>query len=62
MGRPVDGIDPRIGFVFQADAVFPWRNVIATVAAGPLFRGRSKDAAYAQAEEWIRKVGLDKFT
>ncbi len=22
MGQPVDGIDPRIGFVFQADAVF----------------------------------------
>ncbi|ABX13730.1 MULTISPECIES: ABC transporter ATP-binding protein [Burkholderia] len=62
MGRPVDGIDPRIGFVFQADAVFPWRNVIDNVAAGPLFRGRSKDVAYAQAEEWIRKVGLDKFT
>ena len=34
MGRPVDGIDPRIGFVFQADAVFPWRNVIDNVAAG----------------------------
>ncbi|MFL6665725.1 MAG: ABC transporter ATP-binding protein [Burkholderia ambifaria] len=62
MGRPVDGIDPRIGFVFQADAVFPWRNVIDNVAAGPLFRGRSKDVAYTQAEEWIRKVGLDKFT
>jgi NitT/TauT family transport system ATP-binding protein len=50
MGRPVDGIDPRIGFVFQADAVFPWRNVIDNVAAGPLFRGRSKDVAYTQAE------------
>jgi NitT/TauT family transport system ATP-binding protein len=37
MGRPVDGIDPRIGFVFQADAVFPWRTVLHNVAAGPLF-------------------------
>jgi NitT/TauT family transport system ATP-binding protein len=37
MGRPVGGIDPRIGFVFQADAVFPWRNVLDNVAAGPLF-------------------------
>jgi NitT/TauT family transport system ATP-binding protein len=61
MGRPVDGIDPRIGFVFQADAVFPWRTVLDNVAAGPLFRGRSKDAAYAQADEWIRRVGLAKF-
>jgi len=61
MGEPVSGIDPRIGFVFQNDAVFPWRSVLHNVAAGPLFRGKPKDAAYALAEEWIRRVGLDKF-
>ncbi|WP_433706188.1 ABC transporter ATP-binding protein [Paraburkholderia sacchari] len=61
MGAPVNGIDPRIGFVFQADAVFPWRSVLDNVAAGPLFRGRSKDAAYDEANEWLRRVGLDKF-
>src|SRR5882672_5707005 len=27
-GRPVDGIDRRVGFVFQQDAVFPWRTVL----------------------------------
>jgi NitT/TauT family transport system ATP-binding protein len=61
MGQPVDGIDPRIGFVFQADAVFPWRSVLDNVAAGPLFRGRSKSAAYDEANEWLRRVGLEKF-
>src|SRR5947209_16658687 len=25
MGEPVQGIDPRIGYVFQSDAVFPWK-------------------------------------
>jgi NitT/TauT family transport system ATP-binding protein len=61
MGQPVDGIDPRIGFVFQADAVFPWRSVLDNVAAGPLYRGRSKSAAYDEAQSWLRRVGLDKF-
>ncbi|RXZ38666.1 ABC transporter ATP-binding protein [Oxalobacteraceae bacterium CAVE-383] len=61
MGDPVGGIDPRIGFVFQSDAVFPWRSVIHNIAAGPLFRGMRKDQAYALAEEWLRRVGLDKF-
>ncbi|MCO4855456.1 ABC transporter ATP-binding protein [Herbaspirillum sp. WGmk3] len=61
MGQPVNGIDPRIGFVFQNDAVFPWRSVRDNVAAGPMFRGQSKEQAHALADEWIRRVGLDKF-
>lgn len=61
MGQPVQGIDPRIGFVFQADAVFPWRSVRDNVAAGPLFRGMPKPQAYALAEDWIARVGLDTF-
>jgi len=61
MGRPVDGIDPRIGFVFQADAVFPWRNVIDNVAAGPLFRGTPRHRALELAQQWIERVGLEGF-
>jgi NitT/TauT family transport system ATP-binding protein len=61
MGQPVTGIDPRIGFVFQADAVFPWRDVLGNVAAGPLFRGVPKKEAHAQALDWIARVGLEGF-
>ncbi|MGO4570553.1 ABC transporter ATP-binding protein [Microvirga sp. 2TAF3] len=61
MGAPVRGIDPRIGFVFQADALFPWRNVIDNVAAGPLFRGRARAEAYGAARDWLGRVGLAKF-
>ena len=61
MGEPVRGIDPRIGFVFQSDAVFPWRTVLDNVAAGPMFRGQTKDQAHAQAIDWLRRVGLAGF-
>ena len=61
MGKPVQGIDPRIGYVFQADAVFPWKNVLNNVAAGPLFRGQPKAEALAQARDWIARVGLSGF-
>ena len=61
MGKPVDGTDPRIGFVFQNDAVFPWRNVLDNVAAGPMFRGQSREQAHALARDWLVRVGLDKF-
>ncbi|HTH98543.1 MAG TPA: ABC transporter ATP-binding protein [Stellaceae bacterium] len=61
MGRPADGIDPRIGFVFQADALFPWRTVIGNVSAGPRFRGMGKAQAFDAARAWIEKVGLKGF-
>jgi len=60
-GQPVSGIDPRIGFVFQTDALFPWRNVIDNVVAGPMFRGRPKAEAYQAARDWLSRVGLSKF-
>jgi NitT/TauT family transport system ATP-binding protein len=61
MGAPVKGIDPRIGFVFQSDALFPWRTVIENVMAGPLFRGRAKSEATAAARDWLARVGLARF-
>lgn len=61
MGKPVTGIDPSVGYVFQSDAVFPWKNVLKNVAAGPLFRGASRSDAYARARDWIARVGLTGF-
>jgi NitT/TauT family transport system ATP-binding protein len=61
MGKRVSEIDAGIGFVFQNDALFPWRNVLKNVAAGPRFQGQSKAAAYAQARDWIARVGLEGF-
>src|SRR3984893_15644764 len=60
-GRPVTGSDPEIGFVFQTDALFPWRSVLRNIAAGPLFRGMPKEAAYTKAREWIKRLGLVGF-
>jgi NitT/TauT family transport system ATP-binding protein len=61
MGKPVQGIDPRIGYVFQSDAVFPWKNVLNNVAIGPLFRGQPKAEALERAHDWIARVGLSGF-
>lgn len=59
--KKVDGVDRRVGFVFQQDAVFPWRDVLHNVMAGPLFRGVPKDKAEAEARDWIIRVGLKGF-
>src|SRR3954462_9454111 len=43
--QPVKDVDRRVGFVFQQDAVFPWRDVLHNVSAGPRFRGMRKGDA-----------------
>jgi NitT/TauT family transport system ATP-binding protein len=61
MGKPVKGIDPRVGFVFQTDAVLPWRSVLGNVVAGPEFRRVPRKEAQARALDWIARVGLKGF-
>jgi NitT/TauT family transport system ATP-binding protein len=61
MGKPVQGIDAGIGYVFQSDAVFPWKNVLSNVATGPHFRGVAKKEANERARDWIARVGLTGF-
>lgn len=60
-GKPVTGIDPNIGFVFQADAVFPWKSVLDNVAIGPIYRGMKPAEARDKAASWVRRVGLAGF-
>ncbi len=60
-GVPVKGIDSSTGFVFQQDAVFPWRTVLDNVSAGPTYRGAGSKQAVALARDWLRRVGLNGF-
>src|ERR1700736_4955689 len=60
-GRPVTGIVQSTGYVFQTDAVFPWKTVLENVAAGPRYRGVSGREARHQARDWIARVGLTGF-
>jgi NitT/TauT family transport system ATP-binding protein len=60
-GKEVSGITPGVGFMFQTDAILPWKTVLDNVAAGPRFRGTPKRAAVDRARDWIRRVGLAGF-
>ena len=61
LGQPVRGIDEHVGFMFQTDAVFPWKSVLDNVAVGPRFRGAGKNEARERARDWIQRVGLAGF-
>ena len=60
-GREVDGVTDGVGFMFQADALLPWKTVLHNVALGLIFRRVPKAEAHARARDWIRRVGLAGF-
>jgi len=60
-GKPLDGINARAGYMFQADALMPWRNALDNVTAGLEFSGTQRSAAVARAHEWLARVGLEGF-
>ena len=60
-GQPVRGIAEGVGYMFQADAVFPWRDALSNVMAGPLFHGVARRDAAERARDWLRRVGLEGF-
>ncbi|HMD93316.1 MAG TPA: ABC transporter ATP-binding protein [Trebonia sp.] len=60
-GQAVNGITHGASFMFQTDALLPWKTVIANVAMGPMFRGIARKTALTDAREWLRVVGLAGF-
>ena len=60
-GEPLRGINSRAGYMFQAEALMPWRTALSNVAVGLEFRGASTADAQAQAREWLKRVGLGGF-
>lgn len=57
----VAGIASGMSFMFQTDALLPWKSVLGNVAMGPQFAGVAKKEAQAQARDWLRRVGLSGF-
>ncbi len=60
-GREVHGVTSGVSFMFQADALFPWKSVLGNVMIGPTLNGTSRKDAVALARDWLRRVGLAGF-
>src|SRR3954447_25148622 len=60
-GRPVAGIPDGVGYMFQSDAVLPWKNVLDNVALGLRYHKVGKAEAHAKARDWLARVGLEGF-
>lgn len=60
-GRPLSGINRRAAYMFQQDALLPWKTVTGNIALGLELRGVVAGEARARAAEWIERVGLRHF-
>ena len=53
-----DGDRDQLGFLFQDDALLPWRTAVQNVALGLRIRNIAKAAAQTEAEAWLARLGL----
>ena len=60
-GEPLQGINRRAGYMFQSEALMPWRSALDNVMVGLQYRGVPDGEARAQAEAWLARVGLAGF-
>ena len=59
--HPLRGLNKQAGYLFQADAVFPWKTARDNVAIGLEVAGVAKDEAAERAQTWLNAVGLGAF-
>ncbi len=60
-GVPLKGLNTRAGYMFQSEALLPWRTALENVLLGLEYKGVPKDQALARAMDWLSKVGLSNF-
>ena len=60
-GEPLAGVNRKAGYMFQSEALMPWRNALANVTAGLEFRHVDAREAKRRGEEWLERVGLAGF-
>jgi len=60
-GQPLNGINTRAGYMFQTEALMPWRSAVDNVMVGLQYRGVPDAEARLQAQAWLERVGLSGF-
>lgn len=60
-GQKVSGVQNNIGYLFQQDALLPWKTAYENVELGLMFRGVKLNERREKAMAWLEKVGLKGF-
>ena len=60
-GSGLTGLNRQSGYLFQSDALFPWKTALENVAIGLETVGTPRDEARDRAQTWLARVGLGSF-
>jgi NitT/TauT family transport system ATP-binding protein len=60
-GLPLAGLNRQAGYLFQAEALFPWKSALDNVAVALESGGVARREARARAQSWLGRVGLTDF-
>jgi NitT/TauT family transport system ATP-binding protein len=60
-GRPLDGLNAEAGYLFQQDALMPWKTAIDNVAIGLEVAGTPRREALDTARGLLGQMGLRSF-
>jgi len=60
-GAPLAGLNRQAGYLFQAEALFPWKTALENVAIGLETAGTRPAEARDRAQTWLTRVGLSGF-
>ena len=60
-GEPLTGLNRRAAYMFQQDALLPWKTVLDNIRLGLDIRGRHRSEAREEAARWVERVGLKGF-
>ncbi|MBZ9674441.1 ABC transporter ATP-binding protein [Mesorhizobium sp. ES1-1] len=61
LGGPLDGLNRHAGYLFQQDALLPWKTALDNVAIGLEVAGVPSREAKERARAWLARVGLAAF-
>ena len=60
-GQLLDGLNRRATYMFQQDALLPWKTVRDNVALGLTLAGTARIEAQDRADHWLARIGLQPF-
>lgn len=60
-GAALSGLNAKAGYLFQADALMPWKTAIDNVAVALEPQGVPRAEALQRAQDWLARVGLKGF-